>query len=165
MSQDQLYLQIAIWSQVCSAVVFIAAMVYVWIRWLQPMVLAAQERSNRQIAEAERHRDEAEEALAALHEEIEGAREDAELIRERANAYAEHERQAALAEATAAGDRTLRNARAELDRARAAARQRFRLEIAEKALAVARDDAQRRIDARTNARLVDGFLTTLEHAR
>ncbi len=165
MSQDRLYLDIATWSQVASAVFFVAALVYIWLRWLQPMVLAAQERSNRQIAEAERHRGEAEAALVALREEIAGAQRDAELIRGRAGTFAEHERQAALAQAADAGERALRNARAELDRARAAARQRLRLELANKALAIARSDAERRIDARANAQLVDSFLATLERTR
>ncbi|HEY9086433.1 MAG TPA: hypothetical protein VIN40_10945 [Candidatus Tyrphobacter sp.] len=165
MNQEQTYLQIAIWSQVVSAVVFMAALIYIWGRWLQPTVLAAQERSNRQIAEAERHRDDAEAALTALRAEIENAHADADLIRARANTYAEHERQAALAEAAEAGERALRNARAELDRARAAARLRLRVELADKALAVARSDAERRIDARGNARLVEHFLATLESAR
>ncbi len=35
-----------------------AVLVYMWFRWILPVVMAAQERSNRQIAEGERHRDE-----------------------------------------------------------------------------------------------------------
>lgn len=156
-----LYVQIAIWSQVVSAVVFIAALAFMWAKWLQPMVLAAQAQSNRQIAEAERHRDEAKAALEALRGEIDGARGDAELIRARANDQAERERQTVLAEAVEAGERVLHNAHAELERARAAARGRLRVEIIESALAVARSEAERRIDPPANARLVDRFLSTL----
>ncbi len=96
MSQDQLYLQIAVWSQVVSSVVFLAAAVYMWFRFLLPVFLAAQDRSNAQIAEAERHRDEVKAALQALQEEIESAQRDAGLIEQRAGEHAEHERLAML---------------------------------------------------------------------
>ena len=71
---NDLYISIAIWSQVISSVVFLAALVYMWSRWILPVVMTAQDRSNRQIAEAERHRDEAKAALQTLREDIEGAR-------------------------------------------------------------------------------------------
>ena len=63
MNGEQLYLQIAVWSQILSSVVFIAVLVFMWVRWIMPVVMAAQERSNRQIADAERHRDELKGAL------------------------------------------------------------------------------------------------------
>lgn len=160
-----LYVQIAIWSQVASAIFFVAVMAYIWTRFLQPMVLAAQERSNAQILEAERHRDEAKEALDALRGEIESARRDAQLIRGRAEHHAERERDATLAAVREEGERSLRNAEGELARARDAARTRLRAEIAYGALAAARDEAQRRVDAAANARLIEHFLRTLERAQ
>ncbi|HUY41656.1 MAG TPA: hypothetical protein VMV82_08845 [Candidatus Dormibacteraeota bacterium] len=165
MGSSQLYVQIAIWSQVASALLFIAAMAFVWMRWLQPMVLAAQARSNRQISEAERHRDEAKAAVEALRDEIEGATRDAELIRRRADGQAVREREVVVAEATVACERVLHNAAGELERAREAARLRLRDEILARALAQARDQAQRSIDGAANARLVERFLVTLESAR
>ena len=165
MSQNQLYLQIAIWSQVVSSVVFLAALVFMWFKWLQPFVLAQQERSNQQIAEAERHRNEAKAALDALREEIDGAHLDATLIEQRAGEQAIHERQAVIAEANEAGERILHNAHGELERTRAAARQRLRGEFVEKALALARGDAGSRIDEPANVKLVDRFVTTLERGR
>ena len=80
MSEERLYLDVAIWSQVVSAILFIGALVFIWNKWIVPVVLAAQVRSNAQIAESERHRDEAKGALGALREEIDSARRDAELI-------------------------------------------------------------------------------------
>ena len=161
MNQTQLYLDIAIWSQAISSVVFIGALVYMWFRWLMPVFLAAQERSNRQIAEAERHRDEVKGALEALREEIGTARHDAELIEQRAADQAEHERQAALAEATDAGERALHNAQGELNRARVAAQARLRDELLEQALRLARDDAAKRINAAVSGRLIDRFIAGL----
>ena len=90
MNSAQLYLNIAIWSQVISSIVFIAALVLMWVRFIMPVVLAAQERSNRQIADAERHRDEVKGALDVLRAEIESARHDAGLIEERAGVRAAH---------------------------------------------------------------------------
>lgn len=165
MTSGGLYVQIAIWSQVVSAIFFIAAMVYIWTRYLQPMVLAAQEHSNAQVREAERHRDEAKAALDALVGEIEGARHDARLIRERADRHAERERETTLASVKEEGERALRNAQGELQRAREAARVRLRTEIVHRALVAARDEGQRRIDAAANARIIEHFLASLERAR
>ncbi|MGZ3498249.1 MAG: F0F1 ATP synthase subunit B family protein [Vulcanimicrobiaceae bacterium] len=156
------YTEIAIWSQVASAVLFIAAMVVIWIKYIQPAVLAAQENHNKQIAEAERHRDEAKAILDSLQGEIEAAQRDAASIKERAQTQAEREREAAIAEAKAAGERALRNAQAELDRSRAAARVQLRHELLDKALDLARKEAAERVDATVNAKLVDEFVHYLE---
>jgi F-type H+-transporting ATPase subunit b len=163
-NESQLYLQIAIWSQVASSIVFIGALVFAWFRWLLPVFMTAQERSNRQIAEAERHRDEVKGALEALRREIESARHDAGLIEQRASEHAEHERQALLAEATDAGERALADAGRELERARAAARQQLRDELLDRALGLARRDAIARVDAALDTRVVDRFVDSLEHA-
>jgi F0F1-type ATP synthase membrane subunit b/b' len=162
MSDSQLYLNIAIWSQVISSIVFIGALVFMWFRWLMPLFMAAQDRSNRQIAEAERHRDEAKAALETLREEIEGARHDAKLIEERVNERVDHERAALLQETTEAGERALAEAGRELEWARAAARQRLRDQLLEGALRLARQEATQRVDAALDARLVDSFAGSLE---
>jgi F0F1-type ATP synthase membrane subunit b/b' len=162
-SQDQLYLQIAVWSQVVSSVVFIAALVYMWFRFLLPVFLAAQERSNAQIAEAERHRDEVKAALQALQEEIESAQRDAGLIEQRAGEHADHERSAMLDDAKQAGERALADAGKELQRARAAARSRFRDEILGRALTLARQDAKQRAGPALDAVMVERFVNSVEH--
>jgi F0F1-type ATP synthase membrane subunit b/b' len=162
MSQAQFYLQIAQWSQVVSSIVFIGALVFMWFRWLMPVFLAAQERSNRQIAEAERHRDEVKGALDALREDIESARHDAELIERRADARAQHEREALLKETVEAGERTLADAGRELERARTAARLLLRDEIVGKALALARENAGRLATAQVDSRFVQEFSGALE---
>jgi F-type H+-transporting ATPase subunit b len=164
MSEALLYFRIAVWSQVGSSIVFIAALVYVWFRWLMPVFLAAQERSNKQIAEAERHRDEVKGALAALRQEIETARHDAQLIEQRASRRAQHERELLLKEATEAGERVLTDAGRELERARTAARTRLRDEIFERALQLAREDAARRVGPELDARFVDRLTTEMEQA-
>ena len=161
-SDAQFYVGLAMWSQVVAAVLFIGVLVWLWVRYIQPAILAAQERANKQIAEAERHRDEAKATLDLLKNQVNGARHDAEAIRERADAQAQREYTAAVAEAKEAGERALAGAGGELQRARAAAREQLRGEMLDRALARARGEASRRVDAATNARLVDRFLRSLE---
>lgn len=158
------YVQAAEWSQVVAAVLFMCVLLWLWFKFIQPAILAAQDRYNKQIAEAERHRDEAKAMLDMLRTEIEGSAHDAELIKERAAAQADREYEAAMAEAREAGERALDNARGELERARAAARERLRDELLAKALDRARSEALRRVDAPTNARLVDRFVASLEQS-
>ncbi len=164
MSESQLYFHIAVWSQIASSVLFIAALVFMWFRWLLPVFLAAQQRSNRQIAEAERHRDEVKGALEALREEIGSARHDAQLIERRVNQRVEHERDLSRREATGAGERALADANREFERARAAARHRLRDEMVAAALRLARESAMRRVGRDLDARFVDRFADSLEPA-
>lgn len=164
MSQADLYLKMAVWSQVVSSVVFIAVLVYIWQRYVLPLLLAAQERSNRQIADAERHRDEAKAALDALGGEIETARRDAALIEQRAAERAEHEHAQILKEATEAGERVLADAGRELDRARAAARTKMRDDLVALALQIARDEAAKRVGADLDHQFVERFAGSLEGA-
>ena len=162
MSGSQLYLQIAVWSQIVSSIVFIGALVYMWFRFLLPVFMAAQERNNRQIAEAERHRDEVKVALETLHREIETAHHDAALIEERVGARAAHERQAMLDEAAEAGERALADARRELERALALGRLKLRDELVERALRVAREEAAGRVTPALDARFVDQLAGSLQ---
>lgn len=157
------YEQIAKWSDIISAILFLVVMVWLWMKYIAPAVLGAQEQQNRQLAEAERHRDEAKAAIDLLRQEIEGAKRDAQLIAQRAATQAQHESEAMVAEAKAAGERALRNAQGELERARAAGREQFREELAAKALDLARREAETRVDGTTNTRLVDRFVASLEH--
>lgn len=164
MTPARLYFEIAVWSQVLSSIVFIGVLVFMWFKWLLPLFMAAQARSNRQIAEAERHRDDVKAALEALRAEIETANQDASLIVERAKARAEHERRAMLDEAAAAGERSLENAGRELERARASARRRLRDELFEKALSLARGDATQRVGRALDTRLISEVADSLEQS-
>lgn len=156
------YELIAQWSQIVSAILFMAALVWIWIRFLQPAVLAAQKAQNARIAEAERHRDEAKAALDGLRLAIEQAQLEADLIKERVGSQSVAERDAALVEAREAGERAMQQAREELPRARAAAREQLRDELVEQALHRARQDALRRVDAHIDRQLVGEFVGSLE---
>lgn len=156
------YGAIAFYSQIVAAVLFAASIVWVWAKFIAPSVLAAQEKNNAQIAEAERHRDEAKAALDALQSEISAAERDAQTIKARAASLAAGEIAKAVAESRDIGVRAVRNAQGELARSRAAARERMREQMLEAALELARSEAGRRISPPVNARLVESFVESLE---
>lgn len=156
------YEQIAVVSQVVSAILFMVALVAIWVKYIQPAVLTAQENHNKKIAETERHRDEAKASLEALRKEIDGASRDAELIRQRAADQAVREKDALVADARESGERSLRNAQGELQRARAAARDQLRVELLDRALHAARAQAEKRVDSSINTKLVDAFVASIE---
>ncbi|MDQ6822922.1 MAG: hypothetical protein M3Z07_00275 [Candidatus Eremiobacteraeota bacterium] len=159
------YELIALYSQVIGALFFAVAMIFIWTKFVQPAVIAAQAASNRQIAEAERRRDEAKVALDSLQGEIGAAETDAAAIKARAGASARIEIEKATREARESGERSLRNAQGELARSRIAARERMRDEMLDAALALARGEAAARITPEVNTRLVDTFVKSLERGR
>ena len=156
------YERIAVLSQVISAALFMVALVYLWIRFILPAVVAAQEAHNKQIAETVRHRDDAKSALDVLKAEIDGAQRDAEAIRQRARELAAYEREQTLAQAREDGERTLHGAEGELDRARAVDRERLRTELLDRALEIARTRATQRVDAAVQSKLLDNFVASVE---
>ncbi len=164
MRSGDFYVQLAAWSQIVASVLFIAVMVWLWSKFVQPAILAAQDRANKAIAEAERHRDEAKATLDLLKTETSGATHDAELIKARAAEQAKREYDAAIADARESGERALAQAQGEFERAIVAARIRLREEILEKALDAARSESARRIDAAADARLVDAFVASIERS-
>lgn len=157
------YTAIAEYSQIASAVLFVVVMAWIWIKFIQPAVIAAQQSANAQLAEAERHRDQAKAQLESLRGETESAQRDAVAIKQRVEAQAKAECEAIVQEARRAGERTIANAQGELARARAAARARLRDELLDQALKLARTQAEQRVDDRVNAQLVGSFLVNLEN--
>lgn len=156
------YEAIAIWSQVASSILFLVVLVWMFRKFIIPVVMTAQKNKNEEIARAEQRRDAAKVKLEELRATIGNADEDAEAIKQRAVAQAERELAVAVAEAKAAGERALHNAQGELDRARAAARETLRNEFVDKALVRAREEAAKRVTPAVNAQLVDRFVETLE---
>ncbi len=156
------YEAIAQYSQVASAVLFVAAIIWIWIKFIQPAVVAAQQNANAQLAQAERRRDEARAALDGLQGEVAAAQRDAAAIKERVETQAAAEREAIVREAREEGERAVRSAGGELERARYYARRALRDELLDSALRRARARAAQRVDAATNERLVGAFLSTLE---
>jgi F0F1-type ATP synthase membrane subunit b/b' len=159
------YELVALWSEVVSAIMFVIALVLVWNKWIQPSVIAAQRNTNARIAEAERHRDEAKASLGGLQDAIIAAQRDAAAIKMRVEAQAKSECERIVADSREAGERAVRSAQGELERARASARVRLRDELLDRAVAIARARARERVDDAMNRKLLASFVGTLERHR
>jgi F-type H+-transporting ATPase subunit b len=153
--------QVALWSQVAGAVVFLLALIVIFRKYMVPAVVANQQARNAEIAEAETRRARMQAEAAKARIEVETADRDAAEIRSRIETIAARDRAQQLAAAKADGERVVRNAEGELERARYAARERLRVEFIEKALAKARAEAPARVDDATNRSLVESTVADL----
>lgn len=152
---------IALWSQVVCAIVFAVVLVLIFRKYLLPAVAAAQAARNAELANAERRREAVKADVARARAEVEAADRDAASISARVADDAKREAARILAEAKDDGERTVRNAEGELGRARLGAQAQLRAEFIDRALQLARRQADARIDATANARLVDATVDTL----
>jgi F-type H+-transporting ATPase subunit b len=146
--------QVALWSQVAGSVAFLVVLILMFRKYLIPAVVANQQARNAEIAEAEARRARTQAEAAKARADIESAERDALEIRSRVEALAKRTAAEILAEAKAEGERVVRNAEGELERARYAARDRLRIELIEKALVKAREEAPARVTDDLNEKLV-----------
>ena len=153
-AEDAFFETVALWSQVAGAVAFLVVLVLLFRKYLIPAVKANEQARNAEIVDAEKRLARMREDCARARNEVETADRDAAEILSRVERVVAHDREHALAEATAEGDRLVRNAQGELARARLVARDRLRIEFIEKALARARAEAPAGLDAGLNAELV-----------
>jgi F-type H+-transporting ATPase subunit b len=156
---------VALWSQVLGAVVFLIVVILLFRKYLIPAVEANEKARNAEIADAEARRERVRAEAAAARGEVESAQRDAAEIRARVDMVVKREHDHLVAEARADGERMVRNAEGELERARMAARDRLRIELIEKALLQARSQAAGRVDERTNARLVNETVDDLSRGK
>jgi F0F1-type ATP synthase membrane subunit b/b' len=152
---------LARWSQILGSLAFIAVVIWLWIRFLAPAVVASRDRKNAELADAERRRDETKEEIDVARRELASATSEAQAIRSRGERDAQALSERVLAEAKAEGERQVRNAGGELERSRSAAREALRAELIAKALEIARASAAN-IDENTNRRLIGDVVETLE---
>lgn len=148
-------------SQIAGAVIFLALAVVLWNKFLAPAVKSYTASKNAEIRESEERRERMKRDLAAAQAEVTTAEADAGEIRARIEVVANRERTQSLENAKTEAERIVRNAEGELNRARMSARDRLRIEFIEKALLKARAEAASRVDASTNARLVNATVDDL----
>ncbi len=156
------YEAIALWSQVVAAVVFAALIVIAFIRFLTPSIEHMTAAKNDEIRQNEKRRDEAVQRVNAARAEIAEAATDAARIKESIERDARREAAIIVATAHSEGQRLVRNAHADYERSRVAARDRLRIEMIDKALAAARKTVLARIDEKAEATLVGRFIEDLE---
>src|ERR1700676_2669513 len=121
-SNNAFFVQVALWSQVAGSVAFLIVLILLFRKYLIPAVLANQAARNSQRAAAETRGKRMQPEASTPRAEIEAADRDAAEIRNRVEHAIELDRAHALDEANAEGARLVRNAGAELSRARRAAR-------------------------------------------
>ena len=152
-------------SQIVGAVIFLIVAIWIWNKYIAPGVKAYQASKNAELAEAEARRERLRADVATAQDEIGRADLDAAEIRNRVARATERDRARALDEAKAEGERIVRNAEGELERARLAARDRLRVELIEKALAKARADASGRVSGAVNQALVEATVADLTRGK
>ncbi|MGH7727687.1 MAG: hypothetical protein ACREM2_02680 [Vulcanimicrobiaceae bacterium] len=154
------YESLATWSQVVAFVVFFAALIAIWVRYINPAVRKAQAQKNAALAEAEHRRDAAKADVEGSQAELARAEEEARAIRERAHGDAARVRGRILARARAEAERIVRNADGELARERSEGEALLRAELLARALELSRDGAAR-VGRHSLGRLVDAALSAL----
>lgn len=159
------FLQIAKWSQIVCAIVFLIFLIWAVRKYLVPAIESATKARNAELAAAEKHRDAMKNEVVQARAQVEAADRDAIAIANRAKDDAARERQRILDEAKADGERTVRNAQGELGRGRIAANSALRAEFIDRALALARKEAAAKIDDRENLRLVNSTVDALSGER
>ena len=164
-SNNTFFVQIALWSQVAGSVAFLIVLILLFRKYLVPAVDANEKARNAQLAEAEARRTRIQTEAAQARGEIEAADRDAAEIRTRVVRVIERDHAHAVEEAKAEGERLVRNAEGELERARLAARDRLRIELIEKALAKARTQAAGRVSDAVDKALVDKTVADLARGR
>jgi F0F1-type ATP synthase membrane subunit b/b' len=155
------YQQVATWSQIAGAIGFAIVLAYLWIRFVQPAVVASQARKNAELVEAEARRDAAKARLDEAQARAADTDASAAAILQRARDDAARLHERALVAANDEGRRLVRNAEGELERGRLAARERLRAELVRRAVQMARSSAARLDDA-TNRGLVGAVLERIE---
>lgn len=158
---DQVYQNVAVWSQVLGALAFLVVLVYIFQKFIAPAVLAAQASKNAELADAEARRDTMKAEIDVAARDLSAADADAAAIRTRAAHQAGIDAQKTLADAQSDAQRVIRNAEGELDRARLAASDDVRTRLLERALEIARRSAATTIDAAKNRGLVAQVLDAL----
>jgi F-type H+-transporting ATPase subunit b len=164
-TNNAFFVQVALWSQVAGAVVFLIVLIVLFRKFLIPAVEANEQARNAEIAQNEARRKRVQSEASQARGEIEAADRDAAEIRNRVEHLTQRDRAHQLDEAKADGERLVRNAEGELERARIAARDRLRIELIEKALAKARAQASGRVSDAVNKSLVDATVDDLARGK
>jgi F-type H+-transporting ATPase subunit b len=148
------------WTWVVFIMLFLVLKKFAW-----PFILKATEererRIARQLADAERMRGEAEEALAEHKRLLAGAKEEAHTLINEAKAIAQKEREQLIARAQQEQVQMLERAKREIDTERQRAVHQLRREAVELSLAAAARLIDRRMDQPADRKLVEEFIDSI----
>jgi F0F1-type ATP synthase membrane subunit b/b' len=155
------YAQLAIWSDIASAVIFLAVLVWLWVKYLTPAIIASRDRKNAELLETVQRRDAVKAEVEVARRELGTAEGEVTAIRARAGHDSARLRERTVSEAAAEGERVVRNAEGELGRGRLAARERLRDELLARALEIARESAKK-LGEGPDRRLMGEVIDSLE---
>jgi F0F1-type ATP synthase membrane subunit b/b' len=155
------YEHVAFWSQLAGSLAFIACIVYGWVRFVTPAVIAQRDRKNAELFEAEKRRDSLQAEVEVARREVARAEVEADAIRARAERDAQRLHDRIIAEAQAEGERLVRNAEGELERGRLAARDLLRDELLSQAVQIA-VRAAKSLEPGSDRGLIDSAVASLE---
>jgi F0F1-type ATP synthase membrane subunit b/b' len=156
------YEAVALWSQVIASVLFVIVVVWVWMAFIRPAVIAAEAKKNADLLEGERKRNEAREEVSNAQRRLESATSEIAGVRERAQNDARRERDRILADARIEGERLVHNANGELARGRAAGREQYRDALLRDALELTFERAKNAIDEKSNFEIVRRVLDAVD---
>ena len=157
------YEHVAFWSQLAGSIAFLACVVFGWVRFITPAVIAQRDRKNAELFEAEKRRDRLRTHIDAAREDLAMAEREADAIGGRAERDAQRLREHILAEARSEGERVVRNAEGELERGRLAARELVRDELLDRAVALA-FAAAGKLEPGADRPLIESALGSIESA-
>jgi F-type H+-transporting ATPase subunit b len=143
-------------------VIFVAALVYVYNRWIKGALVAHQEAQNRAVEEALLYRDRAEKSVEDAKGAVEKAKLDSVRMLELARAQAQR---LFVDERTSAGEyaaRIVAHAQGELDRERYRVRRELLEETVQRAHAAAHDIAKNELTDAQQRALIERFTNELE---
>lgn len=152
-------------AKVIDFIIFLAAIVWVWNRYLVKMLATQQAAENKIVADAEEHRAQAEASVAAAQAAIQQAKTDAVRMVAVGQAQAAKLVQDERANAQSHAQRIVAHANGELERERYRVRRELLEETVEQAHARASELAKRVIDRPKQEQLVDRLIGDLERAR
>jgi F-type H+-transporting ATPase subunit b len=151
-------------AKVIDFVIFVAAIVWLYQRYLKAALIAHQEAENRKVAEATAQREAAEQSVAKARQAIEKAKADSQRMLEVGRAQALRLVEEELAAARQHAQRVLAHAAGELDRERYRVRRELLELTVQSAHAEALELARRELDPAKQQILVEQLMSTLERA-
>ncbi len=155
------YQLLALYSQVVSSILFAALCIYGFQHFISPAIIASQKARNDEIKLAEQRRDEIVSEAQALKMQLEGLSKALEETRARSEVEARRERERIIAEARAGGERLVRHADGELERARNAGQANFQARLIHAALDKARVLATHEVSPERDHAFTQTFLTQI----
>ena len=149
-------------AKIIDFVVFVVVLVWIWNRYLAPMLVAQQEAQNKLVEDAAAYREQSEKVLEEAQRTLETAKVDSVRMVELGQAHAARLVSEERAAAEEHGKRTVAHAHGELERERYRVRRELLEETVNKAHAEARNLVERELSPAQQQGLIGQLVAGLE---